>query len=233
MTHRCLERRIGGPALIAGPLLVLTGMVLRVPFPFFFPDQLTAAVEHPGLLTAAYTCVLAGTVLLWPAVLTLVARIAVGRPGWAAWGGALVVTGLFERTFHAGFDQAALDLARRRGAGFATAFVGEAYGDLHLFSFLSFTVVFGWLVLAIGAWRAGALGRVQCVALALAAGMPLGVLKGTTVVSLLGAAGLCVALVPFGVKLVFSGPRPAGRTLTLAAATVPALGLLAYVSTLG
>lgn len=219
--------------MIAGPALLLTGLLLRVPFPFFFPHQLAASVEHPGLLTAAYACVLAGTVLLWPAVLALAARIAVKRPGWAAWGAALVVTGLFERTFHAGFDQAAIDLARRRGADFATTFVGEAYGDLHLFSYLSFTILFGWIVLAIGAWRSGALRTVQALGLAAAALMPLGVLKGTTILSMVGAAGLCLALMPTGISLVCSGPRPRVRTVWLTLAAAPAAGLLAYVSTLG
>jgi hypothetical protein len=233
MTREPLERWIGGPAMIAAPGLLLTGMLLRVPFPFFFPHQLTAAVERPGLLTAAYTCVLAGTVLLWPAVLALAARIAVKRPGWAAWGAVLVVTGLFERAFHAGFDQAAMDLARRRGADFATTFVGEAYGDLHLFSYLSFTILLGWIVLAVGAWRSGALRTVQALGLAAAALMPLGVLKGTTVLSMVGAAGLCVALVPTGIRLVRSGPRPKARTVWLALAAAPAAALLAYISTLG
>ncbi|MEV0066104.1 hypothetical protein [Amycolatopsis sp. NPDC050768] len=233
MTREPLERWIGGPAMIIGPVLLLTGILLRAPFPFFFPHQLTAAVEHPALLTAAYTCVLAGTVLLWPAVLTLAARIAVRLPAWGAWGAVLVVTGLFERTFHAGFDQAAIDLVRRRGADFATTFIAQAYGDLHLFSYLSFTILLGWIVLAIGAWRSGALHKVRCLALAAMSLMPLGVLKGTTVMSIVGAIGLCVALVPAGISLVFSGPRPNARTIRLTMAAIPAVGLLAYVSTLG
>ncbi|NYI93484.1 hypothetical protein HNR02_006859 [Amycolatopsis endophytica] len=140
------------------------------------------------------------------------------------------MTGLFERTFHAGFDQAALALARHRGAGFATAFVGEAYGDLHLFSYLSFAILIGWPVLAFGAWRSRVLHPVQALGLAAASAMPLGVLKGTTVRSVVAAAGLCVALVPAGVRLVREAPR---RDLRFVLAGVPVVGLLAYVSTLG
>jgi hypothetical protein len=227
------ERWAGGPAMIIGPALLLTGMLLRAPFPFFFPHQLTAAVEHPAQMTAAYTCVLAGTVLLWPAVLALTTRIATQRPAWAAWSAVLVVTGLFERTFHAGFDQAAVDLARHNGTDAATTFVGAAYGDLHLFSYLSFTILIGWLVLAFGAWRSGELGMVRSIGLAAASLMPLGVLKGTTILGAVGAAGLCIALVPTGISLLRSGPRPSTRQVWLAVAGVPAAGLLAYVSTLG
>ncbi|GHE92594.1 hypothetical protein GCM10017786_26580 [Amycolatopsis deserti] len=220
-------RWIGGPAMIAAPLLLLAGMLLRFPVPFFFPHQLAAAVEHPGRMSAAYTCVLAGTVLLCPAVLALAARVGTG---WGTCGAVLVVTGLFGRVFHAGFDQAALALARHRGAGFATAFVGDAYGELHLFSYLTFTILLGWPVLAFAAWRARVLHPVQALGLAATAALPLGVLKGTTALSLVAVAGLGVALVPAGVRLLRTAPRPDFR---LVAAAVPVVGLLAYVSTLG
>ncbi|WP_431927629.1 hypothetical protein [Amycolatopsis tucumanensis] len=220
-------RWIAGLAMIAAPLLLLTGMLLRLPVPFFFPHQLTAAADHPGRMSAAYTCVLAGTLLLCPAVLALAARI---RFRWVFWGAVLVVTGLFARVFHAGFDQAALALTRHRGAGFATAFVGDAYGDPHLFSYLSFTILLGWPVLAFAAWRARVLHAVQAVGLAAMAALPLGVLKGTTVLSLVAVAGVAVALVPEGVRLIRVAPRPDFR---LVAVAVPVVGLLAYVSTLG
>ncbi|NIH84555.1 hypothetical protein [Amycolatopsis granulosa] len=223
-------RWIGGTTMIAAPLLLLAGLLLRVPFPFFFPHQLAAAVDHPGLLTAAYTLVSGGTVLLCPAVLALAGHVRRARPGWAHWGAVLVVAGLFERTFHAGFDQAALALARHGGTGFATGFVADAYGDLHLFSFLSFTILLGWPVLAFGAWRAGVLHPVRALGLAATSALPLGVLKGTTVLSILAVTGLCVALVPSGVRLLRSAPRP---DLRLVLAAVPAVGLLGYVSTLG
>ncbi|MGW4585823.1 hypothetical protein [Amycolatopsis thermoflava] len=220
-------RWIAGLAMIAAPLLLLTGMLLRLPVPFFFPHQLAAAAVHPGRMSAAYTCVLAGTLLLCPAVLALSARV---RSGPGALAAVLVVTGLFARVFHAGFDQAALALARHRGAGFATAFVADAYGDAHLFSYLSFTILLGWPVLAFAAWRARVLHPVQAVGLVAMAAMPLGVLKGTTALSLVAVAGVTVALVPEGLRLLRTAPRPDFR---LVAVAVPVVGLLAYVSTLG
>ncbi|WP_246412174.1 hypothetical protein [Amycolatopsis dendrobii] len=164
---------------------------------------------------------------------TVVRQIAIEKPRWAAWSGALVLIGLVERVFHAGFDQAATDLARHRGAGYATEFVADAYGDLHLFSFLSFTIMFGWPLLAFAAYRAGVLGRVRAAALAAATVMPLGVLKGTTAWSIVAAAGLCVALIPAGLQLLKEAERPGRRTFGLASLGAVAVGALGYLSTLG
>jgi hypothetical protein len=177
--------------------------------------------------------VLAGTVLLAPAVLALAHRIGRTRPVLAAWGAGLVLVGLFERTFHAGIDQAAHGLVRRGGATFATDLVGQSYQDLHLFSFLSFTILSGWLVLAFAAYRSGVLGPTRAVALATMCLLPLGVLKGTEITSVIAVAGLCAAFVPTGLRQAFNGPRPSRKSLLLTLTTVPALGALAYVSTLG
>ncbi|NUT53159.1 MAG: hypothetical protein HOV94_38620 [Saccharothrix sp.] len=220
-------------ALVLGPVLLLVGTLLRWPVHYFYPQQLAAVAERPALMTSAHTAVIAGTVLLAPAVLALANRIGRTRPVLAAWAAALVLVGLFERTFHAGVDQAAHGLVRREGAAFATDLVSRSYQDVHLFSFLSFTILAGWLVLAFAAWRSGVLGPVRSAALALMCLLPLGVLKGTEVASVVAVAGLCAALIPEGVREALTGPRPTRRSLLLTLATVPALGALAYVSTLG
>ncbi|KDN22139.1 hypothetical protein [Amycolatopsis rifamycinica] len=226
-------RWVGGTALILGPLLLLTGTLLRAPFPFFFPHQIAAATAHPVLMTAAYSAFLAGNVLMGPAVVTLARNIGLRRPAWAAWGGTLVVVGLFERTFHAGIDHAAFTVVRHRGPEAATGFVTDLYQDLHLFSFLSFTIMFGWYVLAIGAYLSGALGRIRSIALATMGLLPLGVLKGTEIVSIIGTTGLVVALLPAGVRLLRGGPRPSRKAILLTGPAVLGLAALGYVSTLG
>ncbi|UQS23572.1 MULTISPECIES: hypothetical protein [Amycolatopsis] len=156
-------------------------------------------IGGPAMIAAPLS-LLAGMLLLCPAVLAFAAR---AGTGWGACGAVLVVTRLFGRVCHAGFDQAAL--ARHRGAGF----VGDAYGDPHLFSYLTFTILLGWPVLAFAAWRARVLHPVQALGLAATAALPLGVLKGTTALSLVAVAGLGVALVPEGSAC--SAPRR-GRT---------------------
>lgn len=201
-------RWLGGSALVAGPLLMLTGVLLRAGTPFFFPEQLAAHDRHPVRFTVAYGAVAAGAVLLWPAVVTLAQRVAVTRPGWAVWGGALAGSGLFGRVFHAGEDHLALQLVDVQGVDAATGTVAAAYGAYSVLSVLNLAIVAGWAVLAVGAWRGGALGPVRACCLAAAGALPLGVLKGTTPWSVVAVAGLAVALVPLGVEVLRDGPAP-------------------------
>ncbi|MFD4672201.1 hypothetical protein ACFWNN_20890 [Lentzea sp. NPDC058450] len=221
---------VGGAALVAGPVLLLVGTLLRSPFHFFFPDQLKAVAAHPALMQAAYTAFLAGHVVMWAAVAFLVHRIGANR--WAAWGGVLVTVGLFGRTFHAGVDHAAFSATKHRGVAEATELVAQGYGDLHLFSYLAFTIAFGWYVLAFGAYRGG-LGRVRSVALATMGLLPLGVLKGAEIVSVIGTIGLCVALVPLGVQVLREQPRPTRKNVLTAVPVALGLGALAVLSTMG
>ncbi|MBP8535677.1 hypothetical protein [Streptomyces sp. MK37H] len=206
-------RWVGGASLVVGPLLVLAGVLLRVRFGFFFPAQLSAYERHPDLMTASYSLVAAGWVLLWPGVALLAARIGARFRELAVWGGVLTVLGLFARAFHAGVDHADFQLATARGAASAARTVSETYGAFHVFSALNAAIMGGWILLAIGAYRARVLGRLRAVALGLVSVMPLGVLKGTTAWSVAAATGLCVALVPLGVAAWRTGPTPRAATV--------------------
>jgi hypothetical protein len=227
-------RWFGGTALVLGPLLLLVGVLLRAGHPFFFPEQLQAYADDPVLMTASYSCFLAGLVMLWPAVLVLAERIGRSRPGWALWGGAMAVFGLFARVFHAGVDHLAFQLAADRGPEEATRAVADAYGAWHLMSVFSVAIMAGWIVLAIGAGRAKTLGWFRAAALAATALMPLGVLKGTTPMSIVAVLGLAIALVPLGIQVLREGPVPRPRTLLgWIAGMLLAIGGMALVGALG
>jgi hypothetical protein len=86
-------------------------------------------------------------------------------------------------------------LADAEGAAAATRAVSETYGAFQIFSALNLAILVGWLVLALGAWRTQVLGPVRVLSLALMAGLPLGVLKGTTPLSLVALPGLTAASV--------------------------------------
>ncbi|MFJ5779062.1 hypothetical protein [Streptomyces sp. NPDC093094] len=222
-------RWVGGTSLVLGPLLLLTGVLLRLRFDFFFPAQLNAYGHHPDLMTASYSFVSAGWVLLWPGVVLLAARIGEMSRELAAWGGALTVLGLFARAFHAGVDHLAFQLAAVQGAASATRTVSETYGAFHVFSTLNAAIMGGWLLLAIGAYRSGALGPLRAAALASASAMPLGVLKGTTPLSVAAAAGLCVALVPLGVAALRGGTASRAATVAGRLLLVVAVGTAMFL----
>ena len=86
-------RWLGGLTMIFGPILILTGVVLRFKFNFFFPDQLEAYREFPTLITISYSAFLAGNILMWPAILALINQLYNKSQQFAFWGGLLVILG--------------------------------------------------------------------------------------------------------------------------------------------
>ncbi|QFY13564.1 hypothetical protein GBF35_49645 [Nonomuraea phyllanthi] len=216
-------RWVEGAGLVLGPVLLLAGVLVRAGAGDFFPDQLAAYAAAPGRMVLSYSLYAAGAVLLWPAVTALARRIAVAHPGWARWGVTLVVLGLFGRVFHAGVSHLAFHLVDALGLAAAQRAVEATYGAFHVFKAVNLCIMGGWIVLAVGAYRARALGVVRCVCLALAAGLPLGVLKGSSdPISLAALLGLAIALVPLGVTVLKDGPAPRWWAVALTVALVPA-----------
>ena len=68
-------------------------------------------------------------------------------------------------------------------------------------------------MLAIGAYLSGTLGLFRSIALGLMSALMIGVLKGSSIVSVITIGGLCVALVPLGVKVLRDGPTPSYRAI--------------------
>lgn len=205
---------LGGVSLVLGPCLMLTGTLLRLGVPFFFPHQLAAYERQPTLIGAAYATFLAGVVVLWPGIAAVATQIGATRPGWAMWGGGLVMAGLFARVFHYGVNTFAFALVDSAGLAAAERAVGSYYGHREwVVSSLSLAVMFGWTVLAIGCFLSGVLGPLPAVALALMSGLMIGVLKGSTWASAVEVTGLVVAFVPLGFRMLRGVDRPSSRTL--------------------
>jgi hypothetical protein len=212
-------RWVSAIGLTCGPALLMAGILLRAQFHYFFPDQLAAYIRHPALITAAYACFACGIILLCPAVMTLAQRIAATSPLWGLWGGCLVIVGLFTRTFQFGTDHLAFHLTDSLGLPSMINGIGDYYSawrDVHWhpFRMLSGAAFLGWIVLAVGAYRSGALGLGRSVALGLMSALALGTLKGTQIPqSVIAAGGLCAAFVPLGVSLLRGGPPPSRRAV--------------------
>ncbi|WP_051752960.1 hypothetical protein [Streptosporangium amethystogenes] len=229
-------RWVSAIALIGGPALLMAGILLRSRFHYFFPDQLAAYARHPALITAAYACFACGTILLWPAVMTLAQRIAATSPLWGLWGGCLVIVGLFTRTFQFGTDHLAFHLTDTLGPqsmidGIAAYYAAWQDTHWHPFKTLSGAAFFGWVVLAVGAYRSGALGPGRSIALGLMSALALGTLKGTQIPqSIIAAGGLCAAFVPLGISLLRSGPLPSKRAVLW---LVVLIGWLAFGAAFG
>ena len=217
-------RWVGGVSLILGPLLILTGALLRVQFHFFAPQQLAAFQAHPTLITAAYSCFAVGNVILCFGIISLASLIGTWNRVWGIWGGTLAILGLFTRTFHAGIDHLAFQLVYVQSQEMAWQAVSDSYRAFHIFRNLNGTIMAGWIVLAIGTYRSRTLNLLRSIALGLMVMVPFGTLKGTEIRAI-GIIGLCVALVPLGITMLRNGP-PLSRRAIFWIVTISVLGLI-------
>ncbi|OLT46399.1 hypothetical protein BJF85_17295 [Saccharomonospora sp. CUA-673] len=215
-------RWVGGVSAVLAPLLLLAGMVLRVRFDFFYPGQLRGYEQHPVLTTWSTSLFTLGVLLLIPAVIALASSIGVHAPAWALWGGVLTVLGLGTRLFFAGVDHLAFQLVELEGYATAHDVVDGAYPAFYVLATVNPANLVGWLVLAVGAWRARTFGGVQCAALGVMAFLVVGILKGTSATSIPIGVALCAVLVPYGVQLLRTGPFPGGGRIAVGVGAVVA-----------
>jgi len=206
-------RWVGGISMVLAPILFLIGMLLRIQYHFFFPQQLQAFRDHPALIITSYNFFIVGNILLWPGIITLVRIIGKKRSQLALWGGMFVVLGLFARTFQGGINHLAFQLVNIQGLEPATKTIADSYGAFNIIATLNGTIMFGWLILALGTYLSGTLGLFRSTALGLMAALMSGVLKGTSLFTVIAATGLCIALVPLGFKVLKDGPMPGFKTV--------------------
>lgn len=195
-------RLLGGIALVAAPLLLVAGELARIRFYFYYPYQLRAFDAHPQLMTVSYGLYAFGLLLLWPAFLTLTRLIGTRLPGWATWGGALAITGLFIRLFHEGVNYLSFQAVDHVGVATTLAFVEASYQHWYVFYPLVFTDNLAWVVLAIGAYRARRLGWLPALGVVALAAHSSGVLKGSDLALVFQDLALCAAFIPLGVALL-------------------------------
>src|SRR5690606_7619341 len=149
--------------MVLAPILFLVGMLLRIQFHFFFPQQLEAFRDHPTLMVASYNFFIFGNILLFPAIITLARMIGKKKSQLALWGGMFVMLGLFARTFQGGINHLAFQLVNVQGLESATMTIAVLYGAFNLLATLVGTILFGWLILALGAYLSGTLGLIRSI----------------------------------------------------------------------
>ena len=156
-------RWVGGISLTLAPILFLVGMLLRMQFHFFFPQQLQAFRDHPVLITTSYNFFIVGNILLWPAIITLARIVGRKKSQLALWGGTFIIFGLFARTFQGGINHLAFQLVNIQGLEPATKTIADSYGAFNIIATLNGTIMFGWLILAIGAYLSRTFGLFRSI----------------------------------------------------------------------
>ena len=96
-----------------------------------------------------------------------------------------------------------------------TNLAGDFYGMFHVVNILNFSILCGWIVLALGAYLSRVFGRFRAVALGIMFAVALGILKGTNMTTIISLTGLSIALIPLGLQVVRSGDKPKLKTVFL------------------
>lgn len=236
LIHTCFPGRIiGGTALVAGPVIWFTGLLLRylayqtagftpeqrAAFdrqPFAAAGQLATYQANPALTTAGYACYVLGAIVLCPAFIALARRVGRRAPWLGCVGGTLVLFGLFSRVHSAGVDNTALRLVGELGLERATEVTLRTYQDISYGLWrvpvtASFGIYLGALTLALGALLAGVFGTGRLALFLFASSLWSGVLKESSIVDgVLSAAALGVVLIPLGIHVLRDGvPAPRDR----------------------
>lgn len=207
-------RYLNGVALILGPLAWLAGLIVRHlaardielgELPFAAPEQLVAYAQNPALTTAGYALFALGSLLMFPAVVAFARTIATRSPWLAGTGGTLFVAGLFARWYFSGIDLTAFELVDTLGLQQATDLVLKSYVDLSYGLWrvpvsASAGSILGAVLLAIGAYRARAMGLTRCALLLAYGWVFMGVLKESSLLTVVtGGVSACLVFVPFGI----------------------------------
>lgn len=194
--------RLAGVAFLAAPVLLAVGAALLMQFEGGeFEDIQQRIIAEPARAAIGLNVFIAGWMLLMVCVFALARLIAQRRPVLAAFGGFLAIMGLVVSLSFSGiatFEQGIAQYSDRTAAAEVNALVAPAP---ILFAFLP-GIPLGWILLAVGAWRAGVLGPARAAMVAGPALVPIGAVGGFPIVLPIAFATLAIALVPLGVDLL-------------------------------
>ena len=202
------RKTVAGVCMVASPLVLLVGMVIHPERTTDEGAQLAVIADNLDAWFLAHLLVLIAIALALPATLGLMHMLRERQVAWGHVGGGLALLGLLATTgivaiegfvgwqaAQGGADQAQMTALFER--------VFESTGVLVPFFFMSFALALGFLILAMGLYRARAVqswtaGIVAIGAILLTLGGP----TASAVLNILGAAFLLVGLGTVGLMVL-------------------------------
>lgn len=207
---------VTGACLVAAPLLAVIASVTGIPW---YAAKGTAFLQgmadHRALAATGFNLVLAAMMLLIIAVVGLAQMVSTEQPHWGRCGGLVTVIGLCGPLFFNGVYFAGYQLAGTTGQGAGANALDQAQMIPRVVMNVSGpALVIGFVVLAVGAAKAGVLSRPAAVALGLTLFIPAGFISGYLVITGVAFAFTSAALVPLGIRVLrehVREPRPGSR----------------------
>lgn len=201
--------RLAGVALVLGPLVMLAAAALLMEFEGGEFEEIQQRIaDQPLRAEVGLNLMIVGWLLMTLGVLTLARLIAQRHPTLAAFAGVLTLMGLVVSFVFAGIATIEHGVAEFPDRGLAAQLEPVIAPPVALLLFLP-GIPLGWLLLAVGSWRAGVLGPVRAAMLLGPIGVPVGAILGFPVALVIGFAAVSIALVPLGVQIL-RAPATAG-----------------------
>lgn len=190
--------------MIAAPIILIAATFVGMNvYKALGVDYVHAMGQHMVRTAVTFNLVVAGMILLMLAVIGLAGRLADRGSGIGRWGGILAVIGLLGPLFFNGVYFAGFQLAGTGSEAAAGAMIDRAQIiPSNVINLAGPALVFGFVLLAIGAGRARVLNRFSAWALGLTCIIPAGFISGHLAISTIGFAGAAVALVPLGINIL-------------------------------
>lgn len=193
---------VTGVAMIAGPLLAIVGLALSIGiYKFKGADMISAMAAHHVRAGFAINISVASMVVLLIAVIALAHSITEGAPRWGRWGGVVTIIGLMGPIFFEGIFWGSYQITASAYQAAGAHLIDHANViPSNVINVSAPCIVIGWIILGIGAYKAGVLPKWRAVCLGLgcllapalaAAIVPLGIIAGVL---------LALALVPLGAQ---------------------------------
>jgi hypothetical protein len=192
-----------GACMIAGPILAVVSSVSAIgSYHSRGADFAGAMAAHPLQAVIGMNMDVVAIVLLFFAVIGLAQAISAVRPQLGRTGGILTLLGLFGPIFFPGVYFGAFQLANAGNQAAAALLIDRAHIPSTVVNLCGPALVIGFILLAIGAVKAGVLGKARAWALGATCLIPAGFISGYIVISALAFACTAVALVPMGIGIL-------------------------------
>jgi hypothetical protein len=197
-------RSVTGLCMIVAPLLAILGSLLPIGiYHAKGADFVAGMAGHHLRGEFTFNFAVAGTILLIFAIIGMAQAIAQVRPRLGQTAGVLVIIGLCGPLFFNGVYFGGFQLTDPSTQSIAGKMMDQAQIiPSNIINISGPALVIGFILLGIGAAKAGVLPRWQAWALGLTCIVPVGFISGFIVIAAIGFVCAALALLPFGLRLL-------------------------------
>jgi hypothetical protein len=202
---------VEGICMILAPILGVAGLALSLGvYKFKGAGMMTAMADNHIRGGLAINLSVASMMLLLIAVIALAHRITAVKPGWGRWGGIVTIVGLMGPIFFEGIFFGSYTITAYPAAG---AYLIDHANVIpsNIVNVSAPCIVIGWILLGIGAYKAGILGKARAICLGLGCLLAPGLAAAIVPLGIAAAVLIGIALVPLGLEIIRAARDPGGE----------------------